>query len=390
MADSIPTISRNESIPMNIIHDTIIPEMTSVLLIGIHYDRDIIKEMKDRNLDNMSLCPGNTDRKLDKSVIRDTWRCNQIEELYAPYVKVHTCTVLDNELRQSDATTNINCCINGHQFLRQLLSCKWKFKEIYMDNFRMPDAYLRAKVTNNFIKNLINMAKTGHLIENDVVYLPFTPHIFNIVNSSANLVDHFVVTYLRKSELSESNHKLSFVTSSVEHSTELEILGKSVTEMEKNITFNMNEMLKLAPSPSLTEDTAQFILSELGHVEQIRYIVLTVCVKKGPTLPPILLINKTPISSYALSIGSIIACNNQLATTQITLPSNNPISELGRLILDKLILSKPNTPDGISIVADSPMNNPPQLNIKVRQVLRQFYGENSGFTNDRRILRPAY
>ena len=36
------------------------------------------------------------------------------------------------------------------------------------------------------------------------------------------------------------------------------------------------------------------------------------------------------------------------------------------------------------------MNNPPQFNIKGRQVLRQFYGENLGFTNDRRILRPAY
>ena len=152
----------------------------------------------------------------------------------------------------------------------------------------------------------------------------------------------------------------------------------------------MNEMLKLAPSPSLTKDTAQVILSELGHVEQIRYIVLTVCVKKGPTLPPIPLTNKTPILSYALSIDSIIAYNNQLASTQITLPSDNPISELGRLILDKLILSKPNTPDGISIVADSPMNNPPQLNIKGRQVLRQFYGENLGSTSDRRILRPAY
>ena len=51
----------------------------------------------------------------------------------------------------------------------------------------------------------------------------------------------------------------------------------------------MNKILKLAPSPSLTQDIAQVILSELGHVEQIRYIVLTVCVKKGPTLPPILL-----------------------------------------------------------------------------------------------------
>jgi len=221
------------------------------------------------------------------------------------------------------------------------------------------------------------------------VYLPFTPHIFNLVNSSTSLVDHFVVSYLRKSELSESNHKLSFVTSSVEHSTELEILGKSVNEMEKNITFNMNEMLKLAPSPSLTKDTAQVILSELGHIEQIRYIVLTVCVKKGPTLPPIPLTNKTPISSYALSIGSIIACNNQLASTQITLPSNNLISELGRLILDKLILSKPNTPDGISIVADSPMNNPPQLNIKGKQVLRHFMVKIPDLLI-RRILRPAY
>ena len=40
MADSIPTIDRNESIPMNICHNTISPDMTSVLLIGIHYDRE--------------------------------------------------------------------------------------------------------------------------------------------------------------------------------------------------------------------------------------------------------------------------------------------------------------------------------------------------------------
>ena len=142
----------------------------------------------------MSQCTGTTAKLLDKSVICDTWRCNQIEKQYAPYVKVHTCNVLEDILRPSDMLTNINCSCNSNQFLHHLIDRKWKFKEIYMDNFRMPDSYLRDKISDNFIKNLIKIAKSGHLMQNGVVFLPFNPRMFNLVHSPRELLKKYELT----------------------------------------------------------------------------------------------------------------------------------------------------------------------------------------------------
>ena len=53
-------------------------------------------------------------------------------------------------------------------------------------------------------------------------------------------------------------------------------------------------------------------------------------------------------------------------------------------------MSKPNSPNGITIVADAPECNNTMLNVKRPAVLRQYYGMNIGVESDHIIRRVAY
>ena len=60
----------------------------------------------------------------------------------------------------------------------------------------------------------------------------------------------------------------------------------------------------------------------------------------------------------------------------IQFPSHTTLSNASRQIVDKLICSQLNSPKGISLSLDTPLNNPPMLNILRPAVLRQYYGLN--------------
>ena len=72
----------------------------------------------------------------------------------------------------------------------------------------------------------------------------------------------------------------------------------------------------------------------------------------------------------------------------VSLPKNNPLSMLGGIILKSLVFNGSNTRDGISIIADEPLGNPPMLNVSRPAVLRQYYGLDKFIKGE--IQRPTF
>ena len=60
----------------------------------------------------------------------------------------------------------------------------------------------------------------------------------------------------------------------------------------------------------------------------------------------------------------------------IQFPKHTSLSNSSRSIIDKLICSDINSTDGIRLSLDTPLNNPPMLNILRPAVLRQYYSLN--------------
>ena len=60
------------------------------------------------------------------------------------------------------------------------------------------------------------MVKENILISSDdangSIYLPFTPSFFSYVHSTVGLKNYYSISYLKKDEITESNHKLSHCT----------------------------------------------------------------------------------------------------------------------------------------------------------------------------------
>ena len=71
-----------------------------------------------------------------------------------------------------------------------------------------------------------------------------------------------------------------------------------------------------------------------------------------------------------------IISNNSFNSLVIQFPNHTTLSNASRHIIDKLICSPLNSINGIRLSLDTPLNNPPMLNILRPVVLRQYYGLN--------------
>ena len=67
-----------------------------------------------------------------------------------------------------------------------------------------------------------------------------------------------------------------------------------------------------------------------------------------------------------------IISNNYFNSLVIQFPSHTTLSNASRHIVDQLICSQINSPKGIRLSLDTPLNNPPMLNILRPAVLRQY------------------
>ena len=258
----------------------------------------------------------------------------------------------------------------------------------------MPDSYLRAKFNSGFIQNLMSLAKSNFLHgtskKKGVVYLPFGPQFFLLVHTTASVSQTFSITYLTEGNLESGNHKLSYVTSGVSEQVELELLNKNVKEQDQYIHFSLSQMKQLCEGTQMSSSDVSNLLANEDDVEMIRYIVLTVISSETHCSADRKLTSKTRVFDYFLSDSNIISQSRKLRSFQLILPPHNPLIALARSVLNKLLIAVPNTPNGISIVADKPMNNPIQLNANRRAVLRQVYGLTLGNLGDGCALRPAF
>ena len=386
-ASSAPTLLSVDE-PAIIHHDS---GPSNVLLIGLSFNRSIMDQMKSNGLQSLTDCKDNKGKALEQSVLRDTWRCSQIEAQF-PKSKVYTCSILQDSIREIDDSTNLNCSCNSTTFVKQIMSRNWTFNEIYVDTFRMPNSYLKEKFHIGFINNLVSLARLPKLVgtasSEGVIYLPFCPHFFYQVHTSDMLKKAYSISYLKEKDLGPQNHKLAHVTLNASKKVEEVIFGKSIVEQNKNITFSLRAMKSLAPGEFLVESSVAHLLRGEDNVEEIRYIVLTVIPDRN--IADLSLTSNDTVSPYSIHTDSIIRLSSELSSLQVILPLQGDIAMLCKKVIQTLMEAKPNTPEGIAIVADKPMNNGVQLNINRRAVLRQYYGDSFGMDENGISLRAAF
>ena len=103
------------------------------------------------------------------------------------------------------------------------------------------------------------------------IYLPFNAHFFLMVNCNEKITSYFDITYLKETELSYNNHKLSYSTSL---KNDPNVIKKNLEEQSRNITTSKKEILNFDIGLLMTRKTCERLLSNLDDVEKIRYIVL--------------------------------------------------------------------------------------------------------------------
>ena len=98
-------------VDVNFSKDSIRKESTNILLIGMTFNRAIVKQMSDQNLTSLCEIVDKKGKKLEQSIIRDTWRCNEIKKQFSN-VTVHTCSILSDDMRHINDKTNLNYSCN--------------------------------------------------------------------------------------------------------------------------------------------------------------------------------------------------------------------------------------------------------------------------------------
>ena len=105
---------------------------------------------------------------------------------------------------------------NSSDFISHIKHQDLKFKEMYVNNYGITADLLMKSYGEGFFQNIVNIAKENILESsedaNPRVYLPFTPSFFSYVHSTEGLKDYYSISYLKKDEITESNHKLSHCT----------------------------------------------------------------------------------------------------------------------------------------------------------------------------------
>ena len=166
-------------------HYTISIPKLDILLIGMSYNRDIVKQYQndDKLLHIADCIDSQTGKKIDPAVARDTYRCHVFKEMFKTS-EIYTVNKCEDKLRScnnEEDQFNISYNVCNRKFPQMLKDKNWTFNEIYVDTFRMQKSYVYDNFTNTFFVNLGVMArekllKTVNGIERKV-YLPFQPHI---------------------------------------------------------------------------------------------------------------------------------------------------------------------------------------------------------------------
>ena len=161
-------------------------------------------------------------------------------------------------------------------------------------------------------------------------------------------------------------------------------LSKSTKEEERHLITTRKEIIDYGINSLFSKDQYEKLLQPLqGHIPDYRYIVLS-CKDEVKHI-------KSKLSKYSYSIN--VDCplfKSNMYSKVLQCSGSRLLTLLAKQHLYQLIMSKPNSPNGITIVADAPECNNAMLNVKRPAVLRQYYGMNIGVESDHIIRRVAY
>ena len=320
---------------------------------------------------------------IDSSVARDIFRCELLDEEY-DFVVVHTVHKCSDLIRcdgnKNEYDMNCDCCTR--HFLKDVRKRNWHFNEIYLDTVRMPENYLIDRFPVTLANNLIALSREGRLhsfgTKVGTIYIPFCAHFFHMFHSSNAMKNEFDISYIRHHEISRENHKLAYVTKENMHR-----IGQNefYCEQEKYITSTRKNIIGYSSGLLMDAEKLNIILEELEPITEIRYIVL----KQKE-----LVTTKPQFHAYFISVLNRNFLDKQFKSIHFKVTNNKYLCQLAVSISKKLIVSTPNSSDGISITVDKPGSNKPQLNIVRPAVLRQNYGMNLKSNNNNTTTRYAY
>jgi len=358
-------------------------EPHNILVVGMSYNRNIINEMKINQYADITSCTDKKGKPLSQNVMRDTWRCYQIEEFY-PSTKVFTCSLLKDNMRDLNDDNNLNCDINTNTFIKSLMCNNWEFTEIYFDTIRMYDSYLSKVFNKNLLRNIIHMTMQGKLKstrkDRATIYFPFCPHFLKIIHADCEITKFFDVSYLEEDKLSRKNHKLWFITSITNDHEQVYIYDTPFREHMDNVTFTRQEIKKSLDCPELPKGYFKTIHPKLGDITKIRYIVLEL--KKSSDA--VLSSDDSNVKTNSKLIENIdlystflhkyrSSCDMKSVHLSLLLESHPILNWCNKILID-LIHSKPGTKNGITVATEEPLNNGLMLNVSRPGVLRQYYG----------------
>ena len=151
------------------------------------------------------------------------------------------------------------------------------------------------------------------------------------------------------------------------------------------LSVSRREIIDQNAGSYITLDELEFLLADKHDLHSMKFIVLSLRND---------IVNNININVINYSMHSNLPkteIEGQFMSKQIQLPKYSPVQKYGMNIINKLFHSPINSLNGISIVAEKPMNNPIMLNSTRTAVLRQMYAKNccANHNNDS-VLRYTY
>ena len=120
------------------------------------------------------------------------------------------------------------------------------------------------------------MSASKFLVDNEdnpgKIYLPFNAHFFLMVNSNSVISKLFNISYLKEDNIEYDNNKLFYSTSKCD---DYKSLNKCLDEEKRHITTTKQEILNHDIGFIMTKDKCLELLSDLGPIDKIRFIVLS-------------------------------------------------------------------------------------------------------------------
>ena len=93
-----------------------------------------------------------------------------------------------------------------------------------------------------------------------------------MVHSNKKILDIYSVSYLKHNEIDVDNHKLSY---SISLNNNYSCIQKCLDEEDRHITTTQREVINYDTGCLMTKERCKSLISNMGNITEIRYIILT-------------------------------------------------------------------------------------------------------------------